>query len=129
MNGKYLLDTSIVIALFSDDDVVKEKLLLADEVFIPNIVIGELIYGAMKSGRSVENMNRVEEFIAENVVIGSNTETARRYGEIKFGLQQRGRSIPENDIWIAALALEHELSLVTRDEHFQEVIELDRVVW
>lgn len=129
MSGKYLLDTNIVIAIFGDDDMVIEKLLSADEVLIPNIVVGELLYGALKSSRSEENLNQIEKFIAGNVIIGSNTETARHYGKIKFGLQQKGRPIPENDIWIAALALEHELSLVTRDEHFQEVSELDRVVW
>lgn len=52
MSGKYLLDTNIIIALFADDIVVKENLIQADEVFIPSIAIGELCYGAKKSGRS-----------------------------------------------------------------------------
>ncbi len=46
MSGRYLLDTSILIALLADETAVKEKLARADEVFIPGILIGELYYGA-----------------------------------------------------------------------------------
>jgi tRNA(fMet)-specific endonuclease VapC len=105
MSGKFPLDTNIVIALFGDDDVVKEKIGSANEVFVPNIAIGELVYGAYKSSQSRENLDRIDEFSESNVIIGSDVETARLYGEIKFGLQKKGRPIPENDIWIAAIAI------------------------
>ncbi len=49
MSGRYLLDTSILIALFADETAVKEKLAQASEVFIPSIAVGELYYGAWKS--------------------------------------------------------------------------------
>ena len=48
MSGKYLLDTNIIIALFANDAAVLEELQLAKEVFISNITIGELHYGAEK---------------------------------------------------------------------------------
>jgi tRNA(fMet)-specific endonuclease VapC len=129
MSGKYLLDTNIVIALFANDDTVRGNLASADEVFIPNIVIGELIYGAYKSGRSPENLARVDDFTASNIIPGCDAETARWYGEIKFRLQQKGHPIPENDIWIAALAAQYELVLVSRDAHFSEVENLQVEVW
>ena len=129
MSGKFLLDTNIVIALFGDDDVVKEKLTTAEEVFIPNIVIGELIYGAHKSSRSMQNLERIDDFIESNVILGTNTETARDYAEIKLDLQQKGRPIPENDIWIAAIAAQNELVLVSRDTHFAEIDELQLEIW
>jgi predicted nucleic acid-binding protein len=55
--------------------------------------------------------------------------TSREYGRIKNLLHKTGHPIPENDIWIAALAMEHGLTLVSRDEHFKKVDELKRVAW
>jgi tRNA(fMet)-specific endonuclease VapC len=129
MSGRYLLDTNIIIALFADEASVRTKLAQADEVFIPSIAIGELYYGARKSGRTQDNLARVDELVANSAVLGCDAETARRYGEVKNGLRLKGRPLPENDIWIAALALQHNLTLVTRDAHFQEVENLQAVTW
>lgn len=51
------------------------------------------------------------------------------YGKIKSSLRKKGSPIPENDIWIAAIALHHKLTLVTRDGHFNQVSGLKSVVW
>ena len=126
MDGKYLLDTNVVIALFAGDSVVADFLEKAEEVFIPSIVIGELYYGARKSSRVQGNIARVDEFAASNVVLGCDAETAYWYGIVKDKLRQRGHPIPENDIWIAALALQYDLALVTYDVHFTEVENLQR---
>ncbi|MXZ01781.1 type II toxin-antitoxin system VapC family toxin [Candidatus Poribacteria bacterium] len=48
---------------------------------------------------------------------------------IKERLRRRGRPIPNNDIWIAAIALQHDLVLVTRDAHFDEVESLQTERW
>ncbi|NJO80161.1 MAG: type II toxin-antitoxin system VapC family toxin, partial [Cyanobacteria bacterium RM1_2_2] len=53
----------------------------------------------------------------------------RQYGEVKNKLRLKGRPLPENNIWIAALALQHALILITRDAHFQEVENLQTVAW
>lgn len=97
------LDTNIVIALFANESVVTDHLGEAEEVFVPSVVLGELYYGARKSSRVKENVVRIDDFAARNVVLGRDTETARRYGEAKNGLRQKGRPIPENDIWITAI--------------------------
>lgn len=120
MTGKYLLDTNIVIALFADESAIKESLVKADEVFVPSIVIGELDFGARKSARSKENLARIDDFAESNVVLDCDTGTAHFYGEIKNALRVKGHPIPENDIWIAAIALQHGLTLITRDVHFVE---------
>ncbi|MCP4404782.1 MAG: type II toxin-antitoxin system VapC family toxin [bacterium] len=104
MNGKYLLDTNIVIPLLAGDSWISQKVQRADELFIPVIAIGELLYGAQKSARRTENIAKIEAFIRENVVLPCEAETASQYGEIKNQLRQKGRPIPENDIWIAAIA-------------------------
>ncbi|WP_413165650.1 type II toxin-antitoxin system VapC family toxin [Capilliphycus salinus ALCB114379] len=129
MSGRYLLDTNIVIALFADEATVKNNLAQASEVFIPTPVIGELYYGARKSGRSQANLAKIDEFIANNTVLLCDVETARQYGDIKNKLRLKGRPLTENDIWIAAIALQYSLILVTRDAHFLEVGNLQTANW
>jgi tRNA(fMet)-specific endonuclease VapC len=129
MSGRYLLDTNIIIALFADEVSVKEQLARADEVFASSIAIGELCFGARKSGRARENLARIDEYAANNVVLGCDIDTAYRYGEIKNALHRKGRPLPENDIWIAAVALQHNLALITRDTHFDEIDGLKVAIW
>jgi tRNA(fMet)-specific endonuclease VapC len=113
-----LLDTNAVIALFADDLDMFARLRSAKEVFVPSIVLGELYYGARRSQRIEENLARVEAFTAASAVLDCDHITARVYGELKNSLRQVGRPIPENDIWIAAIAAQHNLTLMTRDAHF-----------
>ncbi|MBO3457361.1 type II toxin-antitoxin system VapC family toxin [Aetokthonos hydrillicola Thurmond2011] len=129
MSGRYLLDTNIIIAIFANDKEVNNQLGNANEIFIPSVAIAELFYGARKSGRSQNNIERIEEFIARNTVIGCDVETARQYGKVKNGLRLKGRPLPENDIWIASIAIQYNLILVTRDAHFQEVENLQTEAW
>lgn len=129
MSGRYLLNTNIVIALFADEPVVKDQLREAEEVFVPSTVLGELYYGAHKSRRVGQNVGRIDDFAARSVILSCETETARRYGEVKDGLRQKGRPIAENDIWIAAIALQNDLTLVTRDAHLREVDGLKAEAW
>jgi tRNA(fMet)-specific endonuclease VapC len=129
MNGRFLLDTNILIAIFSKEAKVQAYLVNATEVFVPAIVLGELYYGAYKSSRVTDNITKIDEFAAKNAVLISDTATARSYGEIKNGLRAKGRPIPENDIWIAAIAMQYNLALVTRDGHFGEVDGLVIEAW
>jgi tRNA(fMet)-specific endonuclease VapC len=129
MSGKFLLDTNIVIALFADEVTIKSNLTQASEVFIPSIVIGELCYGARKSGRVGANLARINELVGSSTILVCDAETAQQYGEVKNNLRLKGRPLPENDIWIAALSLQHDLILVTRDAHFKEVENLQTVAW
>jgi len=129
MIDRYLLETDIVIALFANDVMTQDNLAQAEEVFVPSIVIGELCYGAQKSERTTENLMQVDEFTARSVVLGCDAETARHYGEIKNALRIKGCPLPENDIWIAAIAMQHELILVTRDVNLNEIDGLNIVRW
>jgi tRNA(fMet)-specific endonuclease VapC len=129
MSGRFLLDTNIVIALFAGEATVKDNLAQASEVFIPSVVIGELCYGARRSGRIEVNLARVDELVASSTILVCDADTARHYGEVKNKLRLKGRPLPENDVWIAALALQHDLILITRDAHFQEVENLQTVGW
>mgnify|MGYP001801215340 FL=1 len=129
MSGSYLLDTNIIIGLFAGQTTIFNHLQLSDEIFIPSIALGELHYGARKSGRVQQNLERIEEFVADVTIIDCDAATARQYGDVKNRLRVKGRPLPENDIWIAALALQYDLVLATRDAHFQHVEGLQTVRW
>jgi tRNA(fMet)-specific endonuclease VapC len=118
--GRFLLDTNIVIALFAGEVAVQKRLIESSEVFVPSIVLGELYYGAQKSTRVTENLARIDEFGASSTVLPCDTATAQQYGDIKNALLAKGRPIPENDIWIAAIAIQYQLTLVARNGHFHE---------
>jgi tRNA(fMet)-specific endonuclease VapC len=88
MDGKYLLDTNIVIALFARDASVQKHLGQADEIFLASVVLGELYYGAENAAHSETNIKRVDEFAACNAVVACDAETARKYGAIKAQLKR-----------------------------------------
>ena len=129
MTGRYLLDTNIVIGLLEGDEAVRSRLSQAVEVFVPTIVLGELYLGARKSARWEENVARIDDFASRAAVLAPDTEVARRYWIIKTSLREQGRPIPENDVWIAATAERNELTLVTRDTHFEQVATLPQEQW
>jgi tRNA(fMet)-specific endonuclease VapC len=120
-----LVDTNIVIAMFAGDPVVIEALESKDDLFLCIPVLGELFYGALASTRVQQNVARIQEFVQAVIVLDCDTKTAARYGEVKNYLRRKGKPIPENDVWIAALARQHQLTLLTRDTHFGAVDDLD----
>jgi tRNA(fMet)-specific endonuclease VapC len=129
MNGKILLDTNIIIALFAEEESIKISIRNVDEIFIPNIVLGELYYGAFKSTRREENLEQIYRLSRINTILNCDEITSRQYGEIKNLLRAKGRFIPDNDIWIAAIARQHNLILISRDEHFKEIENLNVMAW
>ncbi|PWU06913.1 MAG: VapC toxin family PIN domain ribonuclease [Terriglobia bacterium] len=128
-SGRYLLDTNIVIALLEGEEAILSNLDQASEVFVSATVLGELFYGAAKSGRPGENTDKVERFAAGRSILTCDVDVARAYGRLKQSLREKGRPIPENDIWIAATAVCHGLVLITRDRHFQEIDDLSISEW
>jgi tRNA(fMet)-specific endonuclease VapC len=128
MSGK-LLDTNAIVALQKEDPAFLALLQQGGDLFIPAVVIGELYYGAANSGRVAQNIKAIDDLVVENVILTCDATTAKFYGQIRHQLRQKGRPIPENDIWIAAVAIQHALTLVTRDVHFQEVTGLPVEGW
>jgi tRNA(fMet)-specific endonuclease VapC len=131
MNGKdCLLDTNIVIGLFANESSIIEKIKsFSGSIFIPSIVLGELFYGAEQSTRKEENRKKIEELAEASLVLECDLDTARSYGKVKNQLKIKGSPIPENDIWIAALADQHKLKLVTRDKHFNSIKTISIEAW
>ena len=129
MSGSVLLDTNIVIGLFAEDRAVLTRLSEIDHIFIPSIVLGELYFGAYKSAHVTENIHRIEELVALSAVLVCDAVTAACYGRIKKALRDKGKPLPENDIWIAALAQQHGLVVISRDQHFKEIDGLPVEAW
>jgi tRNA(fMet)-specific endonuclease VapC len=128
MSGELLLDTNAVIRALAEDDSLR-ALLRGAELYVPSIVIGELYFGAFKSGRVAENVARVERLASDYIVLDCDVGTAECYGRIKNELRIVGRPIPQNDLWIAATAMQYGLTLVTRDAHFANVEGLAIHTW
>ena len=129
LNGKYLLDTNVAIALFAGDLAVQEKVRNAEYIVAAPPVIGELCFGAQKSNKVTENLHKIDILVQQSIVFPCDLETAQWYGIIKEQLRKKGRPIPNNDIWVAAIAMQHNLILVTRDTHFDEVESLQTEHW
>lgn len=129
MSGRFLLDTNIIIALFAKNVSIHKRMGNAEEVFVPCIAIGELYFGSYKSSKIQENIGRIDEFILNNTILPCNIDTAKKYGEIKNSLKDKGHPIPENDLWIAAIGRQYNLILVTRDTHFSMVDNLIIEEW
>ncbi len=129
MNGRYLLDTNIVIAFLTGEEAVVQCVDATDEFYVSSVVLGELFYGAFNSTNRDKNISRIKNFIRDTVAIPCDHETSEWYGEIKTSLRRKGRPIPDNDIWIAATVKQHSLTLVTRDDHFTELDNLLLVRW
>ena len=83
--------------------------------------MGELFYGALRSTKREDELNRIGDFALNCGVLNCDTESARVYARIKNGLAAKGKLIPENDLWIAAQAIQHGVTLATADEHFESV--------
>ncbi len=128
MPGRVVVDTNIVIAFFAGEAAVCEHFRHV-KIAVPSIVVGELHYGARKSAHSAANLAKIDEFTASVAIVNCDAQTARNYGEIKDRLRLKGRPIPDNDIWIAAVARQLRLPLASRDEHFKEVPGLTLSAW
>lgn len=124
-----LLDTNIISAWLKGDNGIADKIDRKNGVFIPTIVVGEMHYGAQYSTNVKKNIKNIQKVVTHYEVLYVDTDTTSVYGKIKAELRKKGRPIPENDIWIAAIAMQHGLILITRDNHFSEVEGLSVEKW
>ena len=126
---KVLLDTNRLSDALAEDDDVLELLETAEAIYVPVIVLGEIRSGFLHGKRRAANETRLQWFLAQDGVEALAIEpgVAHRYAEIHDSLRRRGKPIPTNDLWIAALAVEHGLMLYTRDAHFEAVPGLARL--
>lgn len=127
--GSVLVDTNIVVAHFRGDPGLISHLEKATGLYVPWVVLGELYFGAQRARRAKDAIAQIRDFLGIAVLLLPDERTAEHYGRVKAELARAGTLIPENDIWIAALAREYKLPLATRDKHFISVPDVRTLAW
>ena len=124
-----LLDSSVVIHHLRGKLDIASQAPPAEPLFLSLTALGELYKGVLKSGNPEKNRTQLDTFLQTVAVLHPDTATAVHYAQIAVDLEKKGTPIPENDIWIAAVALECSMPLATRDAHFQKVDGLTLLQW
>ncbi len=122
MSGRMLIDTSVWIAYFQANAPagVLEKVdeLLSDgDIYVPKIVLAELIQGA----HSEKDLEVIRQFVEAFTIISESADTWLEAGSLSFALKKKGKTINLADCYIAILAKEHKCSIMTLDKHFKEI--------
>ena len=101
----------------------------AETVMLPFVVVGELRAGFAHGRRQVENEGVLRRFLLKSGVrvLYADDQTTHHYAAIFRQLRKQRTPIPTNDMWLAALVLQHSLILHSRDEHFEHLPQLVRV--
>jgi tRNA(fMet)-specific endonuclease VapC len=128
-NGNIAVDSNAVIAYRAGNARACAAINGSAELFMPTMVLGELMYGALNSARPTENEKAVRAFADQCVIMGVDQAVAERYAVIRMALKRKGKPMPENDVWIAALCMEYDVTLVTHDAHFNHVDRLRVFNW
>jgi tRNA(fMet)-specific endonuclease VapC len=120
------LDTNRLTDLLQGDAALAERLGACEEVWIPLVVLAEIkagFYGGTQRYRNESLLQRLLTKATVGILLPSR-ETADHYARLFVQLRHAGTPIPDNDLWIAALALQNDLVLITRDRHFERVPQL-----
>ncbi|MFY9739827.1 MAG: type II toxin-antitoxin system VapC family toxin [Candidatus Cybelea sp.] len=101
----------------------------AETVFVPFVVLAELRAGFVYGRRQAENEHILRQFLSRDGIstLFADDRTTHQYAAIYRQLRKQGTAIPTNDMWLAALALQHDLALHDRDKHFDHLPQLVRV--
>ncbi len=97
--------------------------------YLPSIALGEFRYGVLKSTKRAELEAWLEQVEAACEVLAPDASTARDYAELRRDTSEARGKIPYHDLWIAALARQHGLAVVTRDAHFDHIPGVQRIGW
>ena len=128
-SGRLSVDTNAMIAYREGIPTVCTLIEEADLLFLPVVVLGELLYGALNSAKPQRNEQITHKFSAQSVLVPIDDAIAIHYATVRLQLKKIGRPIPENDIWVAATCLELGVPLLTRDGHFDHIHGLEVINW
>ena len=124
-----ILDTNALSAFIDGDPALWARLAAEDFVALPVIVLGEFRYGISGSRYRARYEQWLDQHLRDFEILGVTESTTLRYARVRTSLKKLGRPIPANDAWIAALALQHRLPVLSRDERFDAVPGLRREAW
>ena len=117
------LDTNAYVAVARGTGPAVELVRTATEILLPLVVLGELRAGFAAGTRSERNEASLAAFLRSPrvQVLCPDEQTTFHYARLFAYLRKKGTPVPTSDLWIAALVVQHELSLVTRDAHFDKL--------
>jgi tRNA(fMet)-specific endonuclease VapC len=126
---KLALDTNRYTDLCRGEVSVVETVELAEEVWLPFIVLGELRAGFAVGSQGPRNEAALRRLLLKPGVgvLFADEQTTHHYGAVYRQLRKQRTPIPTNDMWIAALVLQHSLILFARDAHFDALPQLPRM--
>lgn len=124
-----ILDTNAVSAFAEGDQSVREKIATGPGPYLPVIVVGEYRFGLLETRDRQRRLAWLEQLTRHWTVLEISLDTAAFYAEIRQILKERATPIPSNDVWIAALARQHNLSVLSADPHFESVPGIRRIGW
>jgi tRNA(fMet)-specific endonuclease VapC len=126
---KLALDTNRYTDLCRGERSVLDLVERADAVWLPFIVVGELRAGFAAGTQGPKNEAILRRFLLKPGVgiLYADEQTTHHYANAYRQLRRQGTPIPTNDMWIAALVLQHSLMLCARDTHFDALAQLTRV--
>ena len=124
-----ILDTNALSAFVDGDTGVGAVLRRQPRAAIPVIVLGEFRYGIAESRHRAAYEAWLDSQLSHFDILAITDETTIAYATLRVALKRSGRPIPANDAWIAALALQHRLPILSRDQHFDVVPDLERKSW
>jgi predicted nucleic acid-binding protein len=126
-----VLDTNIYVDFArARPDVVDLLALQSTEILLPAVAMGELFYGFLRGNRTRYNEEKFHHFVTtlDVSIIYVNEDVARKYAVIFAALTNHGTRIPINDVWIAACCMSVGGTLLTRDRHFEQVSQIDKII-
>ena len=124
-----ILDTNAVSSLLSGDEELGRILPGVEGHHLPLVVVAEYQFGLLGLDRRSRLPSLFRRLEASSIVLFPDRQTADWYTSIRYELKRLGRPIPENDMWIAALARQHALEIVSLDPHFDAVDGVRRIDW
>ena len=126
---KIAIDTNCYSNFFRGDSKTIEVFQTAERIFLPFVTLGELRGGFLCGTKSEENERALIQFLGSPrvEVLYADEQTTHHYARLFLQLRKQGKLIPTNDLWIAALVVQHDLLLCARDTHFDHLPQLPRV--
>ena len=122
-----ILDTNALSAFAEGNQHVRESIATAPGPCLPVIVLGEYRFGLMTSRERETRLAWLAELSQYWTVLEISARTALHYAEVRQRLREQATPIPANDTWIAALAREHALPILSTDLHFDLVPGIQRI--
>lgn len=124
-----ILDTNALSAFVDGHEEVGAVLRAQQRAAIPVIVLGEFRYGIAGSRHRKAYQAWLDQHLQSFDILEVSAETTQHYASLRTRLKTLGRPIPANDVWIAAIAIQHALPILSRDQHFDALPGVRRIDW